>query len=213
MSGTASREARRDREWKRRRREILAAAAELFAAQSFEATTMQEIADASGFSVGYLYRQFAGKQELINGLFADQFDAVDRLLETIDGEAELGPLDRYRLQLVRLCEFLEDRRALINVLAAREHCMSGALLRRRDAYRERTVVLLREAVKAGQLPPTEVRYLAALLEGVLWSLCREISEFRPGASLRVVPDLVEQLVLMPLREQRSCPTGKETDPS
>lgn len=51
-----------------RRREILVAAHRCFARRGFQATTMQDVADAVGLSVGALYRYFDGKEALIEAL-------------------------------------------------------------------------------------------------------------------------------------------------
>ncbi|HUF90193.1 MAG TPA: TetR/AcrR family transcriptional regulator [Gemmatimonadota bacterium] len=53
-----------------RQREILAAAHRRFAQQGFHVTTMQEVAEEAGLSVGALYRYFTGKEELIEALAA-----------------------------------------------------------------------------------------------------------------------------------------------
>lgn len=53
-----------------RQHEILAAAHRRFAQQGFHVTTMQEIAEEAGLSVGALYRYFTGKEELIEALAA-----------------------------------------------------------------------------------------------------------------------------------------------
>ena len=53
-----------------RTRQILAAAHGCFARQGFHGTTMQEIADRAGLSVGALYRYFENKEALIEALAA-----------------------------------------------------------------------------------------------------------------------------------------------
>lgn len=51
-----------------RRREILVAAHRCFARDGFQATTMQDVADEIGLSVGALYRYFDGKHALVEAL-------------------------------------------------------------------------------------------------------------------------------------------------
>lgn len=53
-----------------RRREILAAAYRCFARDGFQATTMQDVAEEIGLSVGALYRYFDGKHVLVEALAA-----------------------------------------------------------------------------------------------------------------------------------------------
>jgi AcrR family transcriptional regulator len=62
-----------------RRDEILAIAAELFAARGFAATTVREIADAAGILSGSLYHHFDSKESMADEL-------VRELLERVLGE-------------------------------------------------------------------------------------------------------------------------------
>lgn len=54
----------------RTRARILDAALELFREQGFEGTTMREVADRAGVSVGNAYYYFAGKEHLVQGFYA-----------------------------------------------------------------------------------------------------------------------------------------------
>jgi AcrR family transcriptional regulator len=67
-----------------RRREILRAALELFLRQGVEATTMEQIRDASGASVGSIYHLFRGKHELAHTLFVEGMRGYhDRVLAAV----------------------------------------------------------------------------------------------------------------------------------
>lgn len=70
-----------------RRREILAAAHRCFAREGFQATTMRDVADEIGLSVGALYRYFDGKEALIEAL-AGWGSAQKR--ELVEGLASRG---------------------------------------------------------------------------------------------------------------------------
>ena len=72
-----------------RRAGILSAAARLFAANGFHATSMADIISASGLSAGAVYRYFRSKEELV-GAVADQvLSAADELFAHLlaDGAA------------------------------------------------------------------------------------------------------------------------------
>jgi AcrR family transcriptional regulator len=77
---------RKEKEFRFRRVEILERAERIFTAKGFHETTMAEIAGASGFSTGNLYRFFRGKEELysvmvmekVNVMYAQIADAVSR---------------------------------------------------------------------------------------------------------------------------------------
>lgn len=74
----------------RRRGEILAAAEACFVAKGFHQTSMQDIARASGLSMGLLYRYFESKSAIIRA-----FSALDRdhLIAGIAALAEAPGLD------------------------------------------------------------------------------------------------------------------------
>ncbi|GAB4527624.1 MAG: hypothetical protein Tsb0020_45060 [Haliangiales bacterium] len=72
-----SRPRKRPQEIAQTRKHILRAAARLFASKGVAASSMQEIAEAAGYSAPSLYSYFKGKQTII-----------DELVTTIIGEAE-----------------------------------------------------------------------------------------------------------------------------
>jgi TetR/AcrR family transcriptional regulator, cholesterol catabolism regulator len=74
-----------------RRAEILAVAADLFAKNGFERTTVREIGEAAGILSGSLYHHFKSKDEILEEIFNAYFDELDErwseILESIDGPA------------------------------------------------------------------------------------------------------------------------------
>jgi AcrR family transcriptional regulator len=97
----------------RRRREILAIAAELFADRGFANVTVDEIGEAAGVSGPALYHHFSGKEALLGEMLID----ISRSL--LDGaraiERELSPDDMLE-RLIRFhAEFATSRRHLIIV--------------------------------------------------------------------------------------------------
>jgi len=90
-----------------RRREILGAAHRCFAGSGFRDTTMQDIADEAGLSVGALYRYFPGKDALIEGLASWGRTQKSRLLARLDAAARgegPDPLGRVLQDLLRILE-------------------------------------------------------------------------------------------------------------
>lgn len=59
---------------------ILTAAADLFEARGYEATTTHQIAKAAGVSVGALYRYFADKEAIIKELYQREITDLRRLV-------------------------------------------------------------------------------------------------------------------------------------
>ena len=68
--------ARKEREFKMHRMEILEQAEKIFAAKGFHNVTMAEIANASGFSIGSLYQFFEGKDNLYTTMITEKLDLM-----------------------------------------------------------------------------------------------------------------------------------------
>lgn len=73
-----------------RRREILLGAARAFAHGGYDATNMDQIADACGLAKGHIYHYFHSKEEIFTQI---RVDAVSRLLETLDAIAPTARAD------------------------------------------------------------------------------------------------------------------------
>lgn len=68
----------------RTRRRLLDAAARTFAQRGYTAASLEEIAEAAGFSVGAVYSNFDSKAALLAALMADRHvDLMDRVAQTI----------------------------------------------------------------------------------------------------------------------------------
>ncbi|MEV3856233.1 TetR/AcrR family transcriptional regulator [Streptomyces sp. NPDC050095] len=80
-----------------RRRQLLDTAAEVFAAQGYNATTVRKIADASGMLAGSLYYHFDSKEsileEILHGFLDELWARYDAVLDAGHGPREtLGAL-------------------------------------------------------------------------------------------------------------------------
>lgn len=103
---------RKGRERERHRQEILDAAERVFAVRGFHATTMEEIARQSEFSVGSLYNFFANKEalfaELKESIAAAIMAEIERRVLRLDSPVEaLGILVDLRM------DFMERHRGLL----------------------------------------------------------------------------------------------------
>lgn len=58
------------------RTDVLAAATELFLAQGYQATTLDQVAERAGFTKGAVYSNFGGKPELLAQVCRARFDEV-----------------------------------------------------------------------------------------------------------------------------------------
>jgi AcrR family transcriptional regulator len=108
---------RRERAREHTRRDILVAAAEVFARRGYAAATLAELAEAAGFAAPSLYRYFQSKEEIFRSLidlllgeFGATFEApADRALPLgarlavlFDAQARLAEHHRNLLALLRL---------------------------------------------------------------------------------------------------------------
>lgn len=82
----SSNSARRERAREHTRRDILLAAAEVFARRGYAASTLAELAESAGFAAPSLYRYFESKEEIFRSL-------VDLLLEELQATFD-EPVDR-----------------------------------------------------------------------------------------------------------------------
>lgn len=200
---------RRERDLRRRRDEILAAAGALFAEQGYETTTVQMIAERAGFSVGYLYKHFPGKRELLDALAAGFLDAYEQIVTQVEEEPGVGPLEQIRLELELLCAHLEEHRELTAVLAQQEPVVQSLISERLRRYRMRDERRLRLAHDRGEIPELDYGLLAALIDGVVVKLLVTLAGRDQRPAFAPVPDLVDEFILNPLQRRREAEPGKE----
>jgi AcrR family transcriptional regulator len=108
---------RQQKSHERVRREILLAAAEVFARRGYAAATLADLAEAAGYAPPSLYRYFESKEEIFSSL-------IELLKRELFGTFEL-PVDRDRPLPARLetllraqFELMRERRELFAVLLA-----------------------------------------------------------------------------------------------
>jgi AcrR family transcriptional regulator len=101
----------------RRRKEIVAAATELFSRQGFYRTTIKEIANLAGISSGLVYQYVREKDDVLLLVILDVVDAyareIPRALEGLE-----DPIERLVATIDAYCRVVDKRRAA-TVLAYR----------------------------------------------------------------------------------------------
>jgi AcrR family transcriptional regulator len=102
----------------RRRRQIVNAAIELFGRQGYHATTIRDIAERAGISVGLIYQYFGDKEDVLFLAVVEVLDSyLDRIPKAIAGVAQ--PLERFRAAVLAYCRVI-DANVDATVLAYRE---------------------------------------------------------------------------------------------
>jgi AcrR family transcriptional regulator len=152
----------------RTRDSIVAAALDLFRERGFDGTTMRAVADRAGVSVGNAYYYFSGKDELVQGFYA-QLVAEHRRL-ALPGLAGRGPLAERLGHTLRAwlaaAEPYRDFAGRFFAVAARPDNPLSPFSPESHAAREAAVDLYRE-VLSGATTPADPR-LADELPDLLW---------------------------------------------
>jgi AcrR family transcriptional regulator len=108
---------RRKKQIKRNRMIILRSAKELFHKKGFYTTTMEDIAQYSGFDRRTIYNHFKNKEEifaaLVSGVIADITNAYDEV-----ALLPVTPLDRLRRLVLKLLDLYIENAHLLNVFTS-----------------------------------------------------------------------------------------------
>jgi AcrR family transcriptional regulator len=155
----------------RTRQELLAAAARVFAAKGFTGASVDDVAEAAGFTKGAVYSNFASKTDLMLALIQDrirrQSQVVDAAMEGVTLEAGFrdldartsGPTALDREWMMLMGEFmlyaLRDERARVALAAEYERArgMVAALIASKYA-------------ESGTTPPLPPRDIAIIIESL-----------------------------------------------
>lgn len=149
----------------RTRRQLLDAAAHVFARRGYAAASVEEIAESAGFSVGAVYSNFANKDELFAALMTDR--AVNHMDEVADIFDSADALSQDPLQaLGRMLIAIADKDLHVAVLKTEFwlHAVRNPDLMRIEADASaRTVAAVRE-ILAGVLERNDVDQNAVSVE-------------------------------------------------
>jgi AcrR family transcriptional regulator len=114
-----SRPALRER-YERRRREVIAAAARLFAERGFQETSMSDLTAATGLAAGGLYHYISGKDELLFSICDELLDPLlERAREIVSEEAP--PAEQLRALLHAWLDHIASHRDHMLVFAQERH--------------------------------------------------------------------------------------------
>jgi AcrR family transcriptional regulator len=155
----------------RNRAALLASARRVFLERGYHGASVDQIADAAGFSTGVVYSQFGGKADLFLALLeariAERAAGNARTVEGLAGDAGLSRLLAHAASVDRA----EPEWGLL-VIEFRVHAARDPELGRRyAAVHQRTLAGMERAVtglyqRAGQTPPLPPADLARLLVAV-----------------------------------------------
>jgi len=174
----------------RTRERVLAAAAKVFARRGYHRATVDEIASEAGFTIGALYSNFAGKEELFLALADRQVEErvaeVAAMGDAADGEEpNKDAAEQLRVFLERDPEwpllFYE-----FWSLSLRNPELQGELAKRRDAIRDALAETLERVAKRHGF---KLRFPAPVLATAIAASLNGLA-FERAADSKALPDEV-----------------------
>jgi AcrR family transcriptional regulator len=191
-TGVSRRESRRARELAQRRADILAGAAEVFAAKGYDGAQMTEIAASAGVSLASLYAEFRGKDEIYQAV-------VERMAERTLGalrrciEATPDPSRALLTAIDTLFACAQEDIALMRLVLSgtggvpwRVRANTGISAHVMDAFLEQLTELTRPLVRRAPLRGLEAEALAMTLMGAVLQTISHALDHEPGRPLTEV---------------------------
>ncbi len=172
--GTNGKAQRKEKEFRLRRAEILEHAEKIFAAKGFHETTMAEIADTSGFSIGSLYRFFSGKEALYSALMAERlltmYAEIDKAV-TLEHKV----VDKIRALVISHFAYMEHHKDFYRLLVGLDSGLRSEGLKTLrqlilDEHRKHVDYingLLQEGIRLNVLRALDAKSLANSLIGII----------------------------------------------
>jgi len=183
-----------------RRRQILDAAADVFARRGFHAASMAEIARSFGMSAGHIYNWFDSKEAIIEALVERDVASFNQFVTAARDEADPRPALLKQAEQ-RANELLDPARAALQVEILAEASRNpkiAAIVQRADAaFREGLAALLGRPLRLACKPPelaARIELLMSVFEGLLVRAVR-----RPGFDREVYRRMMVDAVAQVLR--------------
>ena len=156
-----------------KRERIIEAGLKLFANESYQAVTMDRVAEAAGVAKGTLYLYFQSKEDLYLGILTDGMESMARNYQaSVDPQADVRV--RLRRAITLSIEFYDQRRDLLRLMMTEEPRMPEARNRLREEWRDRGVrffnSLIEEGVQSGAFRAIDARLATFAILGSIRSV-------------------------------------------
>ena len=123
----------------------------LFAEKGVDQTTIRDIAEGAGIAEGTIYRHFASKEELIAGIFAENYGALAEELDSLQAHHD-GIAEKLEAMAGRFFALFESDRDLFRFLFFVQH----GQLEKLPPHTGNVVAVIRaaleEAMARGEIP-------------------------------------------------------------
>jgi TetR/AcrR family transcriptional repressor of mexJK operon len=169
-----------------KRERILAAGLRLFANETYQAVTMDRVAEAAGVAKGTLYLYFPSKEALYLGILSDGLETVSKRYQaTNDTRQDVGA--RLRRAIEVTIQFYDERRDLLRLIATEEPRLADARNRLIQNWRERGYVfyttLIEEGMRTGAFGQTDSRAATLAILGGIRSVLLYYGTTHPAQSI------------------------------
>jgi AcrR family transcriptional regulator len=156
-----------------KRERIIEAGLKLFANESYQAVTMDRVAEAAGVAKGTLYLYFQSKEDLYLGILTDGMESLARNYQaSVDPQADVKV--RLRRAITVSIEFYDQRHDLLRLMMTEEPRMPEARNRLREEWRDRGVrffnSLIEEGVQSGAFRTIDARLATFAILGSIRSV-------------------------------------------
>ncbi len=181
----------------RRKREILAAAAAVFARTGFADTDVQAIADAVGVGKGTVYRYFPTKTALF---LAAVDQGLQELAERIDAvilDEARDPLDRFAGAVRAYLAFFADRPDMVELFVQeratfRDRHPPLYFARQSDGTCDRTDEFIVGLIRRGVLRPLQLEHVREVLSDLLYgTVMANAFSGRPVSAARQADEILD----------------------
>ncbi|MFI6060659.1 TetR/AcrR family transcriptional regulator [Streptomyces sp. NPDC051286] len=165
-----------------RREEILSAAAEVFAAQGYNATTVRKIADAAGMLAGSLYYHFDSKESMLDEILSTFLDELRAGYDAVLS-AGLGPRETIEALVTESFREIDRHRAAVAVFQKESRHLQdqprfGYLADLQHRFEKAWLGTLERGVAAGVFrADVDVRLTYRFVRDTVWVAA---SWYRPG---------------------------------
>lgn len=189
-----------------RRQEIIDAAAAIFAKKGYEATSIQDVADAVNILKGSLYYYIKSKEDLLFGVIQDVHEpALDNLARQFDSEG--AALDRLRTFVTNHVTYNASHPTKISVFFHDFRSLTGerreTIIRERDLYDHFLRDLIAQGQNEGTICPGIDGNLAAF--AILGLMNWMYQWYKPGGQ-KSADEIAEAFAEMAVRSV-ACPGG------
>jgi AcrR family transcriptional regulator len=197
-------QSRRSRRIERRRREIVSAAAEVFAEKGYAATTTREIADAADMAEGTLYNYFRSKRDILLAVAQEAEGQVARVL------VEAGTLESREAMIAlfdKVLDLSEARLASLRTLLSAswndDSILNHYFVARLGRLFETLKVFIADRVSAGSFRPIDpslgARLAIGMAAGLILPIVRGVEPLPSPADRRALAEATVDLLLDGIR--------------